>query len=247
MFKKKIFGGRWRIFEQPNPSEMCIIGIDTASGKENSNESVGCVLSVHTGVQKAVFAGKYTPDELTQEVLKAGYLFYFENKKNPAEIVVEMEFHGATVISGLRHANYPNIYFHGYNLTTFKSESTSYGFSPRTYRQLAIDYLQEDIGRSISKNPEEKRRGVFVKDPDTIAQLGWFQRNKKTGKFEATKGKYDDRVSALMIANFARRERMWSIFNPVVEQKPREETHADVIMAGLPKVDVRNMGPRDLN
>lgn len=246
MQTKKMFGGRWRFFEQPNSNEICIIGVDTASGKENANESVGCVLSVHTGVQKAVFAGKYTPEELSQEILKAGYLFHYKDKRNPAEVAIEKEFHGATVIAALRAANYPNIYYHGWDTVKFNSQATSYGWDPRSYRQQAIDYLQADIARSISPKPEEKKLGVFVKDPDTVAQLGWFQRNKKTGKFEAMKGKFDDRVTALMVANFVRRERMWSVFNPAVEDKPHEETHADVIMAGIRKTDDRDMGPREL-
>lgn len=247
MEAKNIKGGRWKIFEPVNHNEIVVFGVDTASGKEGANESVITGVSVHTGIQKCILAGKYTPEEISIEVLKAGWAYYYQHKDNPAEIAIEREFHGATVISELIHHKYPAVYFHAYHIDTFNSGSNNFGWDARKYKQPAIDYLQKSIGWSISKNPEEKRRALYVKDPDTISQLGWYQRDKKTGKFGAMRGKYDDRVSALMIANWVRMERMARVFDPPVEEAQKEMSHADVIMAGVKKNDDRDAGPRELS
>lgn len=243
---KPIVGGRWRVFKKPNPNEMVVIGVDTASGKENANDSTIQVLSVHTGDQMATLGGKYTPDDIAVEAMKAGYAYYYQDKKNPAEIAVEKEFHGATVISKMLEAQYPAIYYHAYHRITFTSGANEYGWNPRQYRQMAIDLLQTDIGWSLSPRPEEKRRAVFIHDPETRKQLIFFERNIKTGKFEARKGKYDDLVSSLMIANFVRHERMDRVFNPPEDVKPKVMTHADYIKMGQKVAGDRDAGPREI-
>lgn len=222
------------------------MGVDTASGKENANESVATIISIHTGQQVAIVAGRYTPDELGAMAIQAGNAYYYKDKKNPCEIAVEREFHGQTIIDKLISINYPNIYYHSYHHVAFRGGANEYGWDSRKYRQTAIDWLQEDFGMRNSKIDKERQRAVFVNDLDTLSQMKSFERNEKTGRFEAKRGKFDDRVAALYIANFVRRERMDRIFNPPAIEKPHKETWEDVIVAGTRKPEERDPGPRNL-
>jgi hypothetical protein len=222
----KLFkGGRWKIKMTPVPGNDYTIGVDTASGKEGANETVATILCVNTGCQDAWFGGIVTPEEMAEETDKVGRLF------NNACIGVEKEYHGATVIAKLREKAYPNLYFHALHAVSFQSSATEYGWDPRRYRQTAIDWLQQDIGWSRSSVPFERAKAIWVYDPETISQLGWFTQNSKTGKYEAASGKYDDRVSALMIANFIRREKYNEVFSPksAIRQEP---TFLDRVAAG---------------
>jgi hypothetical protein len=218
-------GGRWKVFSPPVQRYHYVVAVDAASGKEGANESVAQVLCIENGKQCAVLAGLINPDIMAFEAEKAGYLY------NEAIIAVERELHGQTIINALKGRGYPNIYFHIETMTSMGGMSTrEYGWNARQYRQTAIDWLQQDIGYSASKKPEEKNKAVFVYDPDTINQLGYFIRNKSTGKMEAASGKYDDRVSALYIANFVRREKYEFYMTP--EEKPREKTFLDILAHG---------------
>jgi len=220
------------------------MGVDTASGKLGANESVATILSIHTGKQVAIMAGKFTPEEMAGGVIGAGHAY--AHKKMPCEIAVEKEYHGMTIINKLIEVQYPNIYAHDRNLISFRGGATEWGWDARKYRQTAIDWLQRDIGWSMSGIPAERKRAVFVNDKDTSTQLMFFKRNAKTGRPEAVHGKYDDRVSALYIANWVRRERMGPIFDPPVVEKPYVETWQDRIVAGLRKPGDRDAGPREI-
>lgn len=229
LIEAKAGGGRWRIFERPKPKEIYVIGVDTASGKAGANESVITVLAVDSGVQCAILAGQIPPEEIASEAEKVGYMYSSEGV--PAEIAVEKEFHGATVIDRLRDRNYPCIYFHVDTLTGMGGGAKDYGWAPLKNRQTAIDWLQEDIGYSISPIPAERNKAIWIKDPGTLDQAGFFIRNKKTGKLEAAPGKFDDRISAMYIANFVRRERIRSKKSEVVVEKPRRATYFDDMFA----------------
>jgi hypothetical protein len=218
--EREISGGRWRIFERPRETNHYCIGVDTASGKENANESVAQVLCVETGFQVAILAGQIHPEDMATEVEKVGYYY------NEAEIAVERELHGETIIQKLKD-RYPRMFFHEESLSGFGEQSIKqYGWDPRRYRQAAIDWLQQDIGYASSDKPEERKMGITVVDAGTISQLGYFIRNKKTGKWEAAPGKMDDRVSALYIANYVRRMR-YRIYTEKVEIQEKKLTYLD--------------------
>lgn len=219
-------GGTWKIYEKPIPGNTYVIGCDTASGKQGANETVATVLCVNSGVQVAVCGGLIPPEEFSIEVEKAGYYF------NEACVAVEREFHGITVINYLRSKEYPTVYFHPNSLTSIDGgAATVWGWDALHYRQIAIDWLSTDVGYTISTIPAERSKALWVKDPETLTQMGYFMRNQKTGKYEALYGKYDDRVSALYIANYVRREKIPEIFAPPPPKEP-ELTFLDRIGAG---------------
>jgi hypothetical protein len=240
---KPIKGGRWKIIQLPIADHDYVMGCDTASGKMGGNESVACILDVNTGVQVAILAGQIIPRDFAVESEKAGYFY------NEAWIGVEMEFHGATVVDYLRGRGYPNIYFHSQNITAFQGGANQYGWDSRRYRQTAIDWLQQDVGWSKSGVADERKRAVYVKNPDTISQMGYFIRNKKTGKFEGASGKLDDKVSALYIANSLRREKYTDIFRPTPppeRKKTFAEEYVESITTPYQVMDDRDLGGRDI-
>lgn len=215
MSSHEMKGGRWKIYEKPIPEYRYVIGCDTASGKQGANETVATALCVNTGVQVAVYGGLIPPEEFSVEVEKAGYYF------NEACIVVEREFHGITVINYLISKQYPNVYLHPNKLiSTTGGAATEWGWDALHYRQIAIDWLSTDVGYTISSIPSERGKALWVKDPETLTQMGYFMRNQKTGKYEALYGKYDDRVSALYIANYVRREKFSEVFAPPEPKEP---------------------------
>lgn len=201
-----------------------VVGVDPASGKEKGNESVAIVLCVETGEQAAIIAGQIHPEVMADEVERGGHFY------NEAELAIERELHGATIISKLKD-KYPNIYYHYESLVGMSdSVSKEYGWDPRRYRQTAIDWLQQDIGYATSEKPADRKLAVWVFDIETTNQLGYFIKNEKSGKWEATPGKKDDRVSAMYIANFVRRQRFERFINTIVEVK-KEKTFMDELSA----------------
>ena len=219
---KQIVGGRWKVFRERVEGQHYVLSVDAASGKEGSNESVANVLGIESGVQCAILAGQIHPVEMAVEAEKAG-LYY-----NEAEIAVEKELHGATIIEKLRDT-YPHLFVHEETLVGFgETVIKQYGWEPRSYRQTAIDWLQQAIGFASSTKPEERKQAVWLLDPATIEQHSYFTQNRKTGKWEAASGKKDDRVSALYIGQFVRRLRYMNYVNKVVE-KPKERTFEDIL------------------
>jgi hypothetical protein len=222
-------GGRWRIFREPEENKTYIVGVDTASGKMGANESVINVECVEDGHQCALLGGKISPDDIGVEAEKIGYLYH------EAEIVIEAEFFGATVIAYLREVKYPKVFYQYETATGFNETAREYGWWPRrdNNRQVAIDWLQQDMAYSLSKKPEENKRAVYYHDPETILQFGYFVRNKETGKFEASQGKYDDRVSAAYISNFVRRLRFRALMMERPKEQPRKErTFLEMVAEG---------------
>ncbi len=215
-------GGRWRVFEKPEKGKHYVFGTDTASGKQNANESVCTGLCIETGRQVAILAGLIHPEVMAEECSKAGKYF------NDAEIAVERELQGETIIQKLKDS-YPYLYFHEETLTGFGETTVKqFGWDARRFRQTAIDWLQQDIGYSSSAKPEERKQGITVVDLGTIHQLGFFIRNRKNGKWEAAPGKMDDRVSALYIANFVRRIR-YKALSERVDVVEKKQTYLDIL------------------
>jgi len=228
---KEISGGLWRVFKEKNPEYHYILGVDTASGKEGANESSCCVLGIEDGEQYATCSGLIDPQRMTAEVEKAGR--YYKDKEGlEAILAIEKEFHGASLLANLRDT-YRNLYYHEDTLTGFGQGIREFGWDARRFRQTAIDWLQRDIGYSNSVNKKDKEQGLFVHDPDTINQLGYFVRNKKTGKYEAAAGKYDDRVSSLYIANFVRCQRRHLYLKSSEPPKPEGKTYNEMLFDDL--------------
>lgn len=218
----KIKGGRWRVFVEPAKGRHYVIGGDCASGKIEGNETVGDVLCVETGEQAAILAGQIHPEDFADELEKVGVFF------NTAEIAIERELFGASVISRLKN-RYPNLFIQDEPIAAVTGYvSKEYGWDARANRTTAITWLQQDLGFVISDKPEEVKRALKIYDMETVNQLCWFVQNRSTGKLEAAPGKKDDRVIALAIANFLRRLR-YATYTMTAETEEKAETWLDVL------------------
>lgn len=233
-----IRGGRWKIFREAIPGNTYVIGADAAKGVEGGNSSALTILCVNDGRQEAVCAGIIDPTDFAIECEKGGYLY------NEAELGIEFEKHGATIINYLKEKQYPKIFFHTQKLVSMDDQNPSeWGWNPTYYRQTAIDWLVQDMAWTISKKPEENKKALWVYDPDTVLQCSYFGRNKKTGKFGAVKGKLDDKVTALYVSNFIRRLRLATVHAPP-PAPPKELTFLEKLAMNREKRDDRDMGPR---
>ena len=182
-FGKKIEGGRWKVFRPYQESKHYIFGVDASSGKEGANEAVCMGLCIEDGHQACILAGAVTPDEMLAEVIKVATSY------GTAEVAVENELYGSTVIIGLKSQNYPSIYFHNEALDGMSGFSRVYGWNARKYRQTAIDWLRQDIGYCASTTLSERNQAVWIHDSGTKDQLKYFERNRSSGKYEARRGR----------------------------------------------------------
>jgi hypothetical protein len=230
--KESRLDGRWKVWESatnspdgrfPDPMESYLVACDCAGGIVGRNKSVITVLSMNRHEQVAVLAGTYSPEETAHQAAMAGYFF------NMGEVIVEVQTHGAVVINLLlREYRYPKIYRHNLSITGWKTNtSMDYGWKPgkqgfggSSNRQLAIDLLARSVGFNLSESGVERAKAIKINDPETIKEMEYFVRDKKTGKEQAAPGKMDDRVSALYIAEFVWNERQ----KPLIEQAQQPES-----------------------
>lgn len=82
------------------------IGVDTAAGYERGDYSVACVVDIRNLEYVARLRGHIPPDLFAEQVYNLG------KRYNMAEIGVERQAHGHTVLRILLEKDYPNIYYH---------------------------------------------------------------------------------------------------------------------------------------
>jgi hypothetical protein len=229
--KYEVLAGRWKLYEGatndpdrkfPDPNDSYILAVDCASGLPGRNGTAATVLSLARHEQVAILAGQISPEETALQVELAGWFF------NCAEIAIERQTHGAVVINIL-YQRYPKLYYHTQSATGWQQKTTlEYGWNPgkagysgTSNRQIAIDLLGRDIGYVLSESELERKRALKINDKITLDEARRFVPDKKTGKPGAATGKFDDRVSAIYIANFVWNERQKNIFQ---KQKEPETT-----------------------
>jgi hypothetical protein len=84
------------IYKPPRPGQIYTIGVDPAEGNPNSDDSAFTVGNVRTGEEVAHLSGKYDPEVL------AGYVDMVGQWYNKANVMVERNNHGHTVLLWLR-------------------------------------------------------------------------------------------------------------------------------------------------
>lgn len=261
--KQELLDGRWKLFESatndpelrfPDPNDYYIIAADCASGLPGRNGTAATVLSFQRHEQVSILAGQISPEETAVQIELAGWFF------NCAELVIERQTHGAVVINTL-YQRYPRLYRHIQSATGWQQKSTlDYGWNPGktgysgvSNRQIAVDLLVRDVGYIVSESELERKKAIRINDRETIEEMQRFvpSREKKSGaagKPQAAPGKFDDRVSALYIANFVWNERQNSVFE---KQKEVETTVWDRMRlysrqnptAGFDDDESRTLGP----
>ena len=181
---------RLHLWEMPLPGEEYIVGGDVSEGLEGGDNSCAQILKRSGFTQVGVWHGMIEPYDFGRTLAYIGYYF------NTALLAIERNANGITSIDHLRTINYPNIY----KMQKFDYEVMDYtdrlGWITNAHtRGLIVDSLRDSV----------RENSIIINDPETLAEMKTFVRDKRTGKIKASTGNFDDRVMALAIANYIHR------------------------------------------
>ncbi len=178
-----------KIWEQPKNAVIYSIGADVSEGV-SGDASCAQVLNCTTGILAASYwSNIIDPDNFAAELFKLGTYY------NKAYLCVEVNNHGAAVISHLGGAigglAYPNLYKRIY----FDE------YTQKKTKQIGFKTTSSTKPRIIENLKGGFRDGeVIVYDKQTLAELGSFVRDDRTGRVGAKGKAKDDRVMALALA-----------------------------------------------
>jgi hypothetical protein len=179
--------GPYRLWVMPDREDRYVIGVDVAEGKEWGDYSDASVLSVLSGELVAKYHGRIDPDLFAEELVKLGKFY------GNALIGVENNNHGLTVVTGLRHMNYPNMYRQQILDQVSRKQGIRYGWrTDKASKPLMIDELNRAI----------REHDIQVYDEPTLAELRTYVRDEKGAMHGSP---HDDRVISLAIANQMRK------------------------------------------
>jgi hypothetical protein len=160
------------LFRLPVVGGLYVVGVDPAEGNPTSDESALCVLDAVTGEMMAVCAGRYQPDVMAQKAAQIGAFF------NRADIMVERNNHGHSVLSSLRQSS-------GLRLLSGPDGKVGW-LSHAKGKVMLYDTVTEGC----------RDGALTVYDNETIRQLGALE----GATLRAPKGDSDDRADALALA-----------------------------------------------
>lgn len=176
---------RLSIWKYPVDGEEYIVSADPSEGLDGGDPACAQVIARSNFEQVAVWHGYMEPMDFG----RALYLlacFY-----NEATLAVERKDpSGASVLDYLRGVGYPNIYRMQQFDYEIMQQTERVGWITSVHtRGLIIDCLRDVV----------KSNQIILNDPDTVAEMKTFVRDKKSGKLKAAPGSHDDRVMALAI------------------------------------------------
>jgi hypothetical protein len=167
------------VFRPPQVDRVYTIGADVSEGLEDGDFQAACVYDVMSREQVAEFHSDCDPVAYAFELAKLGMWY------NMALIAVELNNDGYVVISRLRDI-YANLYQYEALDRTTQRPTQRFGWRS-----------DEDSRRTIiheKRNALRTREAIFRSGP-LLDEMESLQRDKR-GKFQAPKGKHDDRVIA---------------------------------------------------
>ena len=174
--------GPLRVWQEPEPGRLYVVGADVAEGLEHGDYSCAQVLDAASGAQVAMWHGHVEADLFGDVLYDLGWWY------NGALVGVEQNNHGLTTITRLRQLEYPRIYRHRTVDQVTKKVTVKFGWpTNRQTKPLMIDTL----------NAALREGEVTVYDKRTIYELRTFVRDE-LGRMSGSP--FDDCVMALAIA-----------------------------------------------
>lgn len=174
-----------RVYSMPRPGKVYVAGVDVAEGVSGGDSSTCVILDRETGEEVAFFKGFLPPDKYAEKLNRWGRFF------NNALMVVEINNHGLTTITGLKNLLYPQLYF---RQAKFDAVANGWGDrlgwkTTKVTRPLLIDDLNEvfrakDITIHSKEILDEMVTFIYDDNANMIAQSGY----------------HDDTIFALAIA-----------------------------------------------
>lgn len=197
-------GAPYRIWEQPQPLDQYVIGIDVAKGLTKGDYSCADVYKmIPVGLdlqleQVAQYHGHVNPRFYGNDIYKLGRYY------NDAWVVIERNGPGDAAIQRVKETCYSNIYQDVNDITALKDiADPMYGIDTnQATKPVIVSLLQ-----SVIKDRASGRRTIKVRCKDTIEEMQYFiQRPSESGKtfqFEAMGSFKDDRVIGAALAVYA--------------------------------------------
>jgi hypothetical protein len=178
-------GALW-VWKEPVEGQEYIIGVDSAEGiGSDGDNSCIQVINANTLEQCAEFySNLISPHDLAQVVNELG-LYY-----NNALVAVEDMSTGGIVLNNL--TDYDNLYISAKNNRLMKP-----GIKINVSNRIII--LQELQSRIVNKS-------LKIKSKRLVREIKTFEYNVQTKKAQAVKGKHDDAIMSIAIANYVRDE-----------------------------------------
>lgn len=244
-FREYIYGRarRYKTDIHPNKKFHYVIGADSASGLPNRDKSAYQVLCVETHEQVEAFGEECPPNAFAEQLRRVGRFY------NDAVIGIELDKYGFYTLNILKDI-YPNLYFHTQAPTSFGAQiAREYGWkATSTNRQVAVDMLKMDFTANDSSNDAERENALKINDDPTCEEMGFFIKDKETGKEAAQKGKKDDLLAALWIANFIWHETQVRFEFKMEDNKPKPLSIIEEmdLVKRESEADGKGFGPREL-
>lgn len=179
------FGGKIKIYREPEAGVPYVIGGDTAG--DGSDYFVADVLDNRTGDQVAILRHQFDEDEYARQVYCLG-MYY-----NTALVGVEVNF-STHPVKELTRLGYEHQYVRSVEDDFRGRMRHSYGF--RTDRQTRPNMIAALV-------TEVRDHAEGIVDLDTLNEMQTFVRNEDM-RAEAADGAHDDCVMALGIAHYIR-------------------------------------------
>jgi len=130
-----------RIYRKPRSDRFYVVGVDVAEGQTGGDYSVATIFERTSGEEVAFFRGLISPDKFAVKLDEWG------RKYNNALMVVEINNHGLTTVTGLKQLVYPSMYFRPSKFDAIASPySEKLGWkTTKMTRPLMID----DLGQAL--------------------------------------------------------------------------------------------------
>jgi len=172
-----------RLWAEPDPECVYVIGADVAEGLSYGDYSSAHVVCANTGDVVAHWHGRIAPDLFGVLLAELGWMYY------DALIGVENNNHGLTTLKGLQGYGYKNI-FRQRRLSQLRSPQTQIlGWrTSASSKPLMIDELSAAL----------RDNALLLQCAVTLGELRTFVR-KSNGRMSGSP--HDDRVISLAIAN----------------------------------------------
>ena len=171
------YNNRMRVWKDPEPHYDYIIGVDTALGRDR-DYSAAQIVNLYNGEVVAEFYSNKTPVNEFASILNKEGIYY-----NIANIVVERNTVGNHVIDLLfNDLEYENLWHDERGMAGFQVTMRN--------RDIILTELEESIRTNMLK----------INSQRTLNELNTFVISN-SGKLTADKGKHDDLIMSLSLAN----------------------------------------------
>lgn len=239
---RKVQRGRWKIYREPQPRHLYVVGVDPASGDPGGDWTPIVVLNQHTLGIDAVGRLRVPPEILAKQVEQISWWY------NTAKVAGEANNHGLLFFDELiRRLKYPNIY---YRKVSEESVSWKIGDKPGVWMSGAN---REGLFNLVRRYVREKS-GVCV-DSEIIREWQELYYDD-TNRVDHPKGGSSDFTAAMAMALYVHSGSLDATLQPLdpdvvknvtkayresVVKKSMGIPHDDVDLAGLTMDEIQKL------